>query len=416
MNNLKKFIPISSIILIILTLLIPVYNYFIGEQIINDYIQTKYILNMLVANTNVDFNEISKILTYMILSKDALIILSVAWFQILFIICFKILTKKDKGLITFIFTLLFHILGYIGLVIAYYFYTNLNVDFTFITVQTYLLFIVQIINSILFLLFSVLYIKDKIKSVFPLTPESFLNGIYITLKIVTVTLIVTFAIVTISFVSLYNVALLIISNISIESILNLPDTIQYDIINIFSDIPNNLRTILTSFQYNHWLFEVVNGEILINISTLSTKMQDELKNYVELFFNNYFPTIMILFGYYVITQVTNFLHKKLNYKNFIPLIIMFVAMITVIIKTDPINLIVNINGFIIVLISLYILFMIDNVFANYKYTNKICNLINNFKFSDSINEFVDVVKKSSTTVKDSSKELFDKVKNKLPKK
>ncbi|MFV0424520.1 MAG: hypothetical protein ACK5K7_03035 [Bacilli bacterium] len=163
MNNLKKFIPISSIILIILTLLIPVYNYFIGEQIINDYIQTKYILNMLVANTNVDFNEISKILTYMILSKDALIILSVAWFQILFIICFKILTKKNKGLITFIFTLLFHILGYIGLVIAYYFYTNLNVDFTFITVQTYLLFIVQIINSILFLLFSNLNIKDKIK-------------------------------------------------------------------------------------------------------------------------------------------------------------------------------------------------------------------------------------------------------------
>ncbi|MFV0424519.1 MAG: hypothetical protein ACK5K7_03030 [Bacilli bacterium] len=145
-------------------------------------------------------------------------------------------------------------------------------------------------------------------------------------------------------------------------------------------------------------------------------MQDELKNYVELFFNNYFPTIMLLFGYYVITQVTNFLHKKLNYKNFIPLIIMFAAMIIVIIKTDPINLIVNINGFIIVLISLYILFMIDNVFANYKYTNKICNLINNFKFNDSINEFVDVVKKSSTTVKDSSKELFDKLKNKLPKK
>lgn len=410
MNNIKKYLTISSIILIIITLLIPTYNYFVGTDLVNEYIQTKYILNLIVANSNISFEDISSSLIYVVLAKDGLVILFTLWFQLLFIFTTRYLIRKDKGLITYIFALLFHLLSYVGIIVSYYFYINLTVEVTFITIQTYALIVAQVINSLLFLVFTGLLIREKLRNIMPLTEISFLSAIYFLLKVTTVILIIIFTVTTVSFVALYNITLLVISNISFETLFNLPNTLQYDVLSIFSSIPDEINFILSSIEYKHWLFEVVNGEILINISNLSTRVQSELSYYANLFFTTYFPTIVKLYAYYVIMQFTNYLHKRLNFKNIFPLIFMIITIMVAIVALPKIDELVIVNRFIIVLIILYTIFMIDNLFANYRYTLIVCNAINNFKFSNSFNEFTDEVKSSLNTAKDKTKKTYSNVK------
>lgn len=415
MNKLTKLLKISSWAVIIASIAIPLFNYFVGKDIVLGYIETKYLINLVVANSSVDFNAISTALTSIVIAKDILLILTTTFHQLLFLLVLRSIVKKRKGIIKYIFLILFHLLSYVGIILTYYFYINLNVDVNFIAVETSLIIALQLINSILFVVFTLLFIKEKLSNIRPLSPQSFLNAIYYVLRLTTVILIIAFALITLNIIVIYNLALMVISNISFEELFNLPPSLQYDLLTLFTNLPATAKIFITSFEFRHWLFELINGEIIVHIATLSSRIQTELTSIVGKYFDIYFPAMAIMLGYYVIMQTTNFFHKKLEYKNIIPVILMTVTVVYGTSNLPNIEILKNINGIIIVSLVLYIILIIDKVLTDYKYTNKVCEVINKFKLSDSAKEFYDQVIISSKSLHSSSKKVFEKSKDKASK-
>lgn len=412
MNKVTKLLKISSLLVILTSIAIPLFNYFVGGNIVLDYIETKYLINLVVANTGIDFSDVSMALTSIVIAKDILVIITTGFYQILFLLILRSLIKKRKGLIRYIFLTLFHLLSYLGILLTYYFNSSLSIEFQFITIETYLIIGLQLINTLLFIAFTVLFIKEKLSNIRPVSPLSFLNAIYYILRTTTVILIVAFALITINIIVLYNLSLMVISNISFEELFNLPASLKYDLLSLFTNVPKPVRMLITSFEFRHWFFELVNAEVVVHIATLSTRVQAELTTIASKYFNTYFPTMAITLGYYFILQIINYLHKKLQFNNIIPVILMIATVIYGTMKLPEAALLNTINTIIIVCISLYVLLIVDKTFADYKVTNKICEVINKFKLSDSAKEFYDQVVTSSKELYSHSKKAFEKSKDK----
>lgn len=414
MSKWKNILLYSSITLIVATIIVPIINYFIGENTITGYLELKYIIHLITANNTVTMSEISQAINTTIIIKDAIVILTTTWFQLLAIITLIILHKRAKGFINYLLLLIFHIFSYSGIILNLYFLNNININFTFVTIETYALLALIIVNSIIFIIFSYKFIKMRLQAIKPITEVTIQNAIYYMIKVIAILLIISSITIFISGNILYLIATTIIDTIRIEDILNIHNTIRIDILNSFETAPKEIEQILGAIKYSNGIIELLNGEILIHVNKISNEIQIFLTTNAKEYFN-YFTTIVSKYlGYFIIIQIFNYIHKKLNYKNIIPLLILLITVIIGILNLEAFTntILGTINAITIGLVVLYIFIYIDYKVSDYYVTNIICNALNNFTISEDLITLINSFKEKVVEIKNKVQDKFKEFKKK----
>lgn len=420
--KLKKTVIITSLVYLLALIAMPVINYFYGSKLIASTINAEYLVHLITVASDITFDQIKNLVLGLVLSRDGLILITSAWFQLLFIITTLILMKRQKGLINYLLTLIFAVLslsGVLGMIILYQKY---DISYTFFTNQTYILLVFAVFNFAIYLVFSFFYIKGKIEEIFPITELTFLNAIYHVIKLCAVTVILLSAIVVINGLLLYSAINIVIVKISFESILGLPSILRIDLFGAIDSIPKNLEVILRAISFDGKLVEILNGELLIYFSKLSTSVQDFISSYVDRYYNTFITITSKFILLLVALQSLNYIHKKLEFKNLVVMLLLVATAITSFIAIPDFQASIYnfLTNFITITTLLYLLLFIDYKINDYKYTRKVCDFINNFKLSESFKSLFAAIgsesKNLAAKAKQGSKDLKDKVKDKKNKK
>lgn len=415
--KLNKSLIISSSLFLLTILLMPAINYYFGREVINSYLNSKYLVHFIAANTDITIEQITNSAIYIILIRDGFIIISSALCQFLFVLTIFVLIKRKKGLINYLLSLLFAILSFSGIAALIYSYNTLGVEQSFFTYQTYILLVIAIINFIIYLIFSYYFIKSRYNAIMPLTEQSIFRFIYSILKIAALLIVV------LSFVALLGTMILeqfitaVVSKINIEDFLNLPAVIRINLISTLESSNDNFTKMINNLTYKQGLFEILNGELIIQLSNLSTSIQQFINSYVEKYYDLFVSFTFKYFIVYIVLQLLNYIHKNLEFKNIISMLLLVATTITIVVYVphNNITLLIVFRNLALILVLIYTLIFIDGRIGNYKVTRRLCNYVNNFKINESLSAFAKFIQKEFSKLIITIKNYFSKVKqNKKP--
>ncbi len=412
--KLNKTLITSSFLFLILLLVTPVVNYFYGSSLIETYLNSKYLVHFVIANSELTIDQVTNGAVGVILVRDGFVLITSAWFQILFIITTLILIKRKKGLINFLLSFIFAVLSLVGVVALVYLYYTLEIAQSFFTYQTYFLLAIAITNFIIYLFFSYYFIKSRYNAIMPLTELTFLRAVYYLIRLVAIIVIILSGLILVNGIIFDNFINYVVSQINVEDILNLPSIVRLDLISTLDAADSNFSNIINALTYKQGMFEVLNGELIIHISQLSTSIQTFINSYVDMYYEIFLTFTLKYVVIFIVLQVLNYIHKSLDFKNIISQLLLVALAITTIIvlPTESVSLLVSLKVFIIVLIIIYTLLFIDVKVADYKITRKICDFINNFTLNDSLKSFITAVGQATKELKKRFDALMTKAKRK----
>lgn len=377
----KKIIYTLMLFSVVVSLILIPYNYYISSGQLVHSIEQTYLMNVVVANSMMSFENIKQILESVFLLKDFVLSISIMIFQGLFFISFYFFYRNKRSVLLYNMSLIFHLLSYGGALGFIYVYNLVTTTSTVMSVQSYSILGILMSQSFVFLYFTILLVVEKLQKLTPISEKNFYYVAYNGIKLVgSFVLMWMILILGMSFFVEKGMLAGIDYFVNIRISKYIPDTLMIDLLPTIKLVPNVVQDILLSFKYKTIFFEIQSGVFFVSVSTLIANASRAITEYINQIYVSFSMPILYASSYYLVMLFLNYLHKKLDYiYRSVPIFMVIISGVTCFYYRS-FQIVVWANIMLIVFCILYWVLSIDKKYKNYEYTMKVGNFFNRSKW------------------------------------